>query len=321
MRKRSFIAGAAFMLVAGAAAAADDFPTRPIRIVVASAAGGWLDVNARLVGQAMSEKLGQPVLVENRTGADGRIGTQYVKNAPADGYTMLAVAPSVVVTPALKTDPGYDVFNDFATIGPMARGVFLIVSGPDGPDKSFREFAARARANPDKISYASPGNGSLGYLASEALLKQAGLKVQAVPYKGAAPTVPDVIAGRVAFTAAAPGSVMTLVRSGKMRVLGVTSAQRLPMAPEIPTLAEQGLANFTFYQYHGLLVPAGVPDNVVQKLSEALRWALTRDPVKQRMKDDWAEPWASSPAEFMQFLRQDAARYVKLANDIGLKKE
>jgi tripartite-type tricarboxylate transporter receptor subunit TctC len=258
---------------AGSAGAADSFPTRPVRIVVNTAPGGLVDVTTRLVAEKMREKLGQPVIVENRAGGDGLVGLRSVKAAPPDGYTLLSTAGTIAIQPAVKQDAGYDLVKDFTGVGPMVRSALLMVVGSGQPDKTLADFITRATAYPKAVSYASAGVGTTTHIGAAMFLQQSGLNLMHVPYKGNAAAMPDVMTGRVDMIFEAYGSGASKVKEGTLRALGVTSTTRLPALPEVPTIAEQGVTNFSYYLWIGVVAPAGTPKDVVQRLSDALRSA------------------------------------------------
>jgi len=310
------------LALAGAlnAHADEPFPAKPIRIIVNSAPGALLDATTRAVAQKMAENLGQPVIVENNAGAAGMLGIRQVKNAPADGYTLLTAANTIAQLPALRREPGYEL-KDFTGIGMMNRAPLLMVGPPAQPDKTLAELIARAKATPDNLEYASAGIGTSTHMAAALFLHQTGVRMLHVPYKGNAAAMPDVVGGRVNFIFDGANSSIPLVREGKLRAFGVTSPKRMAGLPEVPTLAEQGLANYSFFVYMGLLARAGTPKPVLQRLAQALRHAQASDAVRERFTRDGAEAGTLSPEEFTEFLRQDHQRTVKLASDLGLPKE
>jgi tripartite-type tricarboxylate transporter receptor subunit TctC len=301
--------------------AAETFPTKPVRIVVNVAAGGLTDVTTRLVAQKMAAKLGQPVVVDNRAGADGLLGIRYVKTSPADGYTLLATAGTVAIQPAVRQDPGYDLIKDFTGIGPMVRSPLVMVVGPNEPDKTLADFMARAKANPNKLSYASAGVGSTTHIGAAMFLHKTGLSLLHVPYKGNGAAMADVIGGRVPMIFEAYGSGAPKIKAGQLRALGVTSTTRLAAFPELPTVAEQGVPNFSYYLYLGLLAPAGTPKDVVQRLSEALRSATSSNDLKERFAADGTEAMTMSPEEFNEFLKRDVAQMAELVTTLKIEKQ
>ena len=319
--KRHFLAACAFTACSVLPAQADTYPSRPIRIIVHSSAGALLDVTTRVVAQEMAKDLGQPIIIENRPGADGLLGIRAVKAAPADGYTLLAAANTVAQLPAFRKDPGYDLAKDFTGIGMMNRAPFLFVGAPSQESKTLAELIANAKARPGELVMAHAGKGTSVHMASALFFHQTGTKFLDVPYKGAAAALPDVVGGRANVMFDGANSSGPLVKEGKLRAYGITSLTRSPVFPDIPTLAEQGLPNYSFYVYLGLLAPANVPKDVVPRLAKALRTALNSDTVKQRFRSDAAEPGTMSPEEFTRFLKEDAARTEKVVADLGYAKE
>jgi tripartite-type tricarboxylate transporter receptor subunit TctC len=307
--------------VASCAAAADDFPSRPIRIVVNTAPGGLTDITTRLVAQKMGEKLGQSVIIDNKAGADGLLGIRYVKTQPADGYTLLGTAGTVAIQPAVKLDPGYDLLKDFTGVGPMVRSPVLLVEGMSQPDETLADFVARAKAKPDQLTYASAGVGTTTHLGAALFLQQAGLKVMHVPYKGNGAAMTDVIAGRVTMIFEAYGSGAGKVKSGQLKALAVSSTKRLPGLPDVPTIAEQGVPGYSYYLWLGLVAPAGTPRDALTKLSEALHFALNSKELKDRMREDGSEPMIMSPDEYTEFLKRDSSQMQKLVDELGIQKQ
>ena len=321
MRKRTFLSLAVALIGSRVARASTAYPDRPIRFVVHAAPGGWLDLTTRVVAQAMSEHLGQPVMMDNRAGADGLIGIRYVKDAAPDGYTVLACASTIALRPALKLDPGYALEKDFVGVGPMAASPFLMLSSPSLRYRTLGEYVAWAHANPTKLNYASPGVGSQAHILGELVSRHVGVKIVDVPYKGVGAALPDVMSGRQNFIFGAAGASLPSVREGRLRCLGVTTSKRLVSAMDLPTLAEQGMAGMNFHQYVGLMVPSGVPRDVIERLSDALKAATASPALRARFTADGAEAMAATPDEFTEFVRQDARRMAKVVADIGLAKE
>jgi tripartite-type tricarboxylate transporter receptor subunit TctC len=318
---RSVLAGALALACLDPAAAADPFPTRPIRIVVPVAAGGWGDTTTRLVAPGMSEKLGQPVIIENRTGAGGQIGIRFVKTAPADGYTLVSTGATLAISAALKREPGYDPLKDFVEVGSMARSPAILVLGSAQPEKTLADLIAQAKAHPNKLSYASAGTGTTTHIAAEMFLRESGLKMLHVPYKGNGAAMPDVVGGRINMIFDAFGSSASLLKGGQLRALGVTSTARLPALPDVPTIAEQGVPRFSYYYWLGLFAPAGTPKEVTQRLQDALRSALTSSALRDRLQADGTEPLLMATEEFKEFVRQEVINTNKLVAELGLPKE
>lgn len=296
-----------------------DYPNRPIRIIVPVPAGGALDISTRLVAQKMSEKLGQPILVENRPGGDTVLATRLVKEMPSDGgYTILAHTNSFSTQPALKKDPGYDPLKDFIPLGPIIRGPVIIEQGSDQPDRSIKDFAARARAS--KLSYASPGIGTAPQLAGAQLLQKLGVDVMHVPYKGASAAYADVVAGRVnLFVDGYAGSAQFLA-SGKMRALAVSGPVRIAVLPDVPTLLELGIdVNYSYWI--GLVLKAGTPRDVVAKLSDALKYATSSKDLVERFRADGVDPSFMTPTEFRDYIAKEIVDSAKLISDLKMAKE
>lgn len=317
--RQIFIATLLFVST-GIASSQDRYPNRPIRIIVNSAPGALLDVTTRAVAQQMSENLGQPVLVENRPGADGMIGIRAAKAAPHDGYTLLTTSNTIAQLPAVKNDPGYEL-KDFVGIGMMNAAPLIMVSAPSLPYRTLADLIAAARASPNKLTFASGGYGTTTHMTAALLMHQAGLKIAHVPYKGMATAMSDIQTGRVDFGFDGGNSSGPHINAGRLRALGITSAKRSPAFPDIPTIAEQGLPGYDYVVYLGLLAPAGTPNDIVQRLAEALRAALASEPVRDRFRRDGAEPGTMTPEAFTAFLQKDMQRTIKMASDLGLEKE
>ena len=313
---------AAFALAGtGPAWAAEAFPTKPIRIIVTSAAGGSLDVTTRHVARAMSEKLGQQIVVENVVGAGGLIAIRNVKAAPADGYTLLAAVNTVLIQQTVAADPGYEVAKDFVGVGPMTRAPFVMVTSATQGDKTFAEVIARAKADPGKITYASAGIGSTTHLAAAMFAQQAGVNLTHIPYKGNAAAWADLMAGRVDLLFEGAGGAANMIRDGRLRGLAITSTRRLDSLPDVPTIAERGVPSYSFYFWVGLLAPAATPKEVLQTLSGAMRSALSNAELKTRFQAEGAEVMSMSPDEFTQFLKNESSVVAKAVADAGVPKQ
>lgn len=319
---RAFLVAAAAMLSAThPVSAADAFPTRPIRIIVNTAPGGSTDVTTRVIAKHLGEYLKQSVVVDNRAGGDGLIGIHTVKSATPDGYTLLGSAGTIAQQMALRQEPGYDLLKDFIGLGIMGRAPFLMVVGAGQPDRTLADFIARAKANPGKLSYASAGTGTVPHFASERFLRQVGIKVVHIPYKGNAPAAPDVQSGRVDMIFDAFNSTSGRIKAGQVRALGVTHSSRLSALPDVPTFAEQGVSNYTAYTWFCLVAPARTPKQVVQWLYDALRSAKASPEIKQRFRDSATEDLDMSLDEFKQFLAREVLASKKLVADLGLEKQ
>jgi tripartite-type tricarboxylate transporter receptor subunit TctC len=310
-----------------AALAAATLPTallaqdsRPIEWVVGYAAGGGSDVVARTVAEAMGKTLGQTIIINNKPGAATNIAAGYVASAK-DGSHMLFTADfaTLAANPWLFAKLPYNAEKDFVPVGMLARFPLLLVVNPNVPAKNFKEFLAWAKAQPNPVSYASAGIGSPHHLAGELLRERSGLKLQHVAYKGAAPAVQDLLAGQVPFGLIDTASVQQYVTAGKLRAIAVASPARLPTMPDIPTLSEQGLADFTAYAWQGLVVPAGTPPEMVTKYSKALQAALESAPVKARFQALGLEAMPGTPQQMASFTRAERERWGKLVQTAGIK--
>jgi tripartite-type tricarboxylate transporter receptor subunit TctC len=313
---------AAMLVFAGAASAsaADPFPSKPIHIVVAAAAGGGLDITSRLMAQKMQEYLHQSVVVENRAGAETMLGTRYVKESAPDGYTILAQANGFSVLPALKIDPGFDPLKDFTGIGLMVKAPMVTEVPNTAPEKNLADIIARARAQPGQLTYGTGGAGTPQQLSSAAFHLKAGLKMTEVAYKGAGPTLIDVAGGRLNMTNDMYVSSSPYIKSGTIRPIAVTSEHRMAPLPDVPTYKEQGV-DVVFYLWLGLVAPAGTPKEVVQKLSDALHYATSDKDIVARFSAEGSELGHESPDEFNAFLRKDVADGAKTIAALKLEKQ
>ncbi|XAH22010.1 tripartite tricarboxylate transporter substrate binding protein [Xylophilus sp. GW821-FHT01B05] len=293
------------------------YPQKPIRIIASSAVGGLLDAHARLYALKMSEKLGQPVTVENRPGANGALAYSAVRGAERDGYTLLATSDTIAIRAARQRDPGYDLEKDFTGIGLFSRAPVVLLTGNGQRERNFSELAARARTAPDTLTYASSGEGTTTHLAAALLLQQASVRMLHVPYKGNAAAKPDVIGGRVNVML----GVLQDLGAGNMRALGVSATKRVPAYPDIPTLAEQGAADFSWYPWFGLVAPSGVPKDVVQRLAQAMQYAAQSDDIRRYMEREGSELVAMSPEQFTASMRETRLRIERLAADLDWPKE
>ena len=302
--------------------AQDRFPSKPLRIVVPVPPGGNLDAVTRLIAEPLAANLGQPVLVENRTGASSTLGTRFVAQAPADGYTILAMANTFLSTPVVMAGAGYDAANDFAGISMLVRVANMVVVATSSPFQSMSDLIAAARAKPGEISYATAGAGSVGHIAAERFSRQIGLTLLHVPYKGNGPALIDLVGGRVAMMFDQVSTSAPQIRNNRLRALGIASNVRSNVLPEVPTLSEAGVKGFEDYTFNGLAVPAAVPREVVNRLHAALVKVLQDQTLRDRFATQGIEVVPSaSPEEFTRFMRDEVARYGKLAKDANIKVE
>jgi len=319
--KISALALAALGAVPLAALAQPQWPAKPVTIVVAYPAGGAADMLARLVAPKMSAVLGQPVVIENRGGAAGQIGAGYVAQARADGYTLLVDGGGYAINPTLFPKLPYDPAKAFAPVGILGVFPLVLTTSPAYSAKTTAELVQAARAAPDAVSYASPGTGSTQHLATEQFLQQAKVKMVHIPYKGGSPAMADVMGGHVPVYVANIGSSLPNMKAGKLRPLAVMAAQRSPLLPDVPTLAEAGVANAEAYEWNGMFMPAGVPPAVAAKLTAALKAALEAPDVKERITSVGGEPFSGGTAEVKKFIDLQAQRMGKVMRDGNIRAE
>ena len=305
------------VLIAGASApgAAQTYPSRPIKIVAPFPAGGGYDFLSRMIGQKMTETWGQPVVVENRAGANGNIGTDFVAKAPADGYTLLMGGNSpIALNVSLYPKLPYDPVRDFEAISRVATQPNLFAAHPTVPVKSVADLIRHAKANPGKITYASNGNGSPQHLAAEQLKQMAGIDMVHVPYKGAAPTAAALLAGEVSVAFNVILLPLPHVQAGRLTGLAVASSRRSPLAPDIPTLTELGFP-IDIDTWYGLVAPAGTPRDIIVKLNGETVRILNLPELKERTRSQGIELAGSTPGEFATFIKADIAKWGKVIRD------
>ena len=293
---------------------------RPIEWVVGYPAGGGSDAVARTIAEVMSKTLGQPIVVTNKPGAATNIAAAYVANAKDTGHVLFtADFATLAANPWLFAKLPYNVDKDFMPVGMLARFPLLLVAAPNVPAKNFQEFLAWARRDAKGVSYASAGVGSPHHLAAEMLRERTGLKMQHIAYRGAAPAVQDLLGGQVPFGLIDTASVQQYIAAGKLRAIGVASPERLANMPDVPTLAEQGLSDFTAYAWQGLVVPAGTPADTVAKLSKALQSALDSAPVKARFQALALEALPGTPQQMATYTKLERERWGRLVQVSGIK--
>lgn len=294
------------------------YPTKPLRFVVGLAPGGATDIVARLVGQKLTESLGQPVIVDNRSGAAGSIGAGIVQKAPADGYTLLVVSSSFAINPSLYELP-FDPLKDFVPVIQIAQAPFLLVVHPSLKVESVKDLIAAAKAKPGTMYFSSGGNGGSGHLAGELFKRMADVQIDHVPFRGGSPAVQGVLSGQVQFTFSAIVAGLQHARAGRLRALGVTSLKRSRAAPEIPTIAEAGVPGYQTLTWYGILAPAGTSPRIVTRLNDAVAKVVRLPDIAEKLLSDGAEPVGGTPAEFGRHLADEIARFRKLTSEIGLK--
>ena len=297
------------------------YPTKPVRLVVPFAPGGGTDIVARLLAQQLGESLGQSVVADNRGGAGSTLGTEIVAKAPPDGYTLLLGNISLAFNAELYKKLSYNAVRDLAPITLVAVQPNILVVHPSLGTNTLKDFLALARANPQKYSYASAGTGSGTHLAGELLKMLTKVDIVHVPYKGTGPALNDLIGGQVQMMVSTFASALPHTRTGRLRALAVTTAKRSNAAPDVPTLAEAGVAGFEYSTWYGLLAPAGVRADIVGKLNAAAKQVLARDDIRQKFEGQGVEPLWNTPAEFSAYLTSETAKWGKVVRATGAKAE
>jgi tripartite-type tricarboxylate transporter receptor subunit TctC len=297
--------------------AQDKYPSRPITLIVPQAAGGANDAIARVVGQKLSELLGQGVIIENRPGAGGNVGTASAAKAKPDGYTlMLTVNSAHVINPSLYKSTGFDPVKDFEPVSPVATAGYVLVANPAFPAKNVAELVAAAKAQPGKITIASAGNGTLNHLIGEMLGKATGIDLVHVPYKGASAAVTDLVGGQVQVSVQSLPSSISFIKTGKLKVLGVVNEKRVAALPEVPTIGET-VKGFGSTPWYGLFAPAGTPKAIVAQLNAAVAKALDAKDVQDKLAGVGCEPYRGTPEYFAGVIRDDLPRWAKIVKDSG----
>ena len=294
-----------------------DYPSKPVTLVVPQNAGGTNDIVGRVVGQKLAEALGGTVVVENRVGAGGNIGTAYAAKAPKDGYTLLmTISSSQAINPALYKSPGFDPVKDFVPIALVGSVPNVLVVNPAFPAKSLDEFLKVVKAKPGQYQYASAGNGTLNHLLGEMLNQSAGLELQHIPYKGVAPAMTDVIGGQVPMAFASLPSVLPYLKQGRLLALGVSSPKRSPALPDVPAIAEK-VPGYAGTLWVGLFAPRGIPAPVEQKLQQAMAKALAAPETKAALAQQGVEMASATPQQFATLLQDDMARWARIVKASG----
>lgn len=313
--------GMGLLGLAAGAAAQQNFPLKPVRIIVPSVPGGGTDSSTRFVTTKLEEFLGQRVIVENRAGAGSIVGTEAVARAAPDGYTLLAAISSMTIQPSMQKSLPFDPVRDFAPVSQFVVLPNMLVGHTSLQPKNVKELIAFSKARPGQLEFASAGTGSNLHLCMEMFLSMAGLKMVHVPYKGASQAIADVVAGYVPFMVTNMITGTQQVGAKRLRAYGVTGATRSKIAPDIPTIAEQGVPGYEAVQWYGLMAPAGTPKDVVAKLHKGVVFALQDPGVRERFQSSGADPVGSSPEEFSALVRAEVAKWAKVVRAAGLKPE
>ena len=310
MRSRCLAVSALLLAVPGAASA-QAWPQKPVRMVVPWPAGGGVDTTARIIGQKLGEALGQTVIIDNRVGATGTIGADFVAKAPPDGYTLIATSPPLIMTPSLLAKLPYDPLTAFAPVTNIVAMPFYFIAHPSVPAKGVQELLALARAQPGKVTFASSGSGSGSHLIGELLRQYAKVDLLHVPYKGTAPALSDTVGGQTALMFSDP-SAIPMIKGGRLRALAVTSATRHAVMPDVPTMAEQGLKEIEVINWYPLLAPAGTPRDIVQRLNAEVGRIVATPDVRDRMLAQGLDPAPSTPEALGATMRGEHARWARV---------
>ena len=301
------------------AAMAHDYPAKPIRLIAPFAPGGATDVLARIAAQKLNERMGQPVVVENRTGAGGTIGAEQVAKAAPDGYTLLMGGVPHAIAVSLYPKLGYDLTKDLSAIAEVASFPSMIVLHPSLPAKNVKELIALAKARPGQLNFGSAGNGSPNQLALELFKALAGVNMAHIPYKGAGQVVGDLLAGQLQLASMGFPVAMPHVKAGRLRAIAVTGAARSPLLPDLTTVAEAGLPGFDVTSWYGVFGPAALPRDIVVKLNAEIGRGINAPELKERLTALGAEPSTKSPDAFSQYVRDEIARWAKVVKASGAK--
>ncbi len=320
MRIFSCIVALAFLLLT-VGVEAQTYPSKTVRLIVPYPPGGSNDIVGRMVAMQLGERLGQQVVVDNRAGAGGTLGTDLAAKALPDGYTILLVSVSHAFNPSIYSKLSYDPEKSFAPVAMLGTGPVVVLVSPNLGVNSLGELIALAKAKPGQLNYASAGIGSLQHLASALFVLQAGIDVVHVPYKGGGPAMVDVIAGQAQFSVASLIQSLPHMRSGKLKALAMSGAKRSPVIPDVPTISEAGVPGYEAYNWWGLLVPAGTPPPVIDRLHAAVTEILTSKESAKRLESEGAEAVRMSSAEFGRFVAAETAKWAKVAKQAGIRAE
>lgn len=309
------------VLVTAGVQAQTAFPSKPVTMIVPFPPGGPTDLVARVIAQKMSESMGQPVVVDNRGGANGNLGAMLAVKAPADGYTLLYNTSSITLSPALYKSLSYDVKRDLAPVALTAVVPLALVVSPSVPANTVKEFIAYAKANPGKLSYGSAGNGNVTHLGAFQFVQANGIDAVHIPYKGSAPADVDLVGGQIQFMTDTVNSIMPFVRDKRLKMLAVTTSKRMSLFPDVPTLAESGMTGFEVGAWQGVMVPAKTPPQIIQRLNSEVMKALQTSEVRQKLALQGAEPLGSTPEAYGEYVQKELTRWAKLVKQTGVTLE
>jgi tripartite-type tricarboxylate transporter receptor subunit TctC len=312
----------ATLILCAGSASAQSYPSRPVKMIVAFPPGGATDIVARLVSQKLTEMWGHQVLVDNRAGASGTIGTDVAAKSPADGYTMLlGTMGNLTANPALYHNLTFDVARDLAPVTLVVAVNFVMVTHPSFPPKTVRELIALAKERPGQINYASSGAGGAPHLGAELFKGMAGVNLQHIPYKGSGPSFTDLLGGQVSLTIDSLAQALPYIKTGRLRALAVTGAKRASMLPEVPTMAEAGVPGYELTNWFGLVVPAGTPRDIVTRINADVVKILKMPDVRERLFGMATEPVGNTPEEFGAFMKSETAKWARVIKEAGITAE
>jgi tripartite-type tricarboxylate transporter receptor subunit TctC len=304
------------------AATAQSYPTKPVRWVIPFPPGGGTDTISRTLAQKLSETWHQQVIADNRPGSGGTIGLAIAAKLPADGYNLvLGQLANVAIAPALYPKLQYDPVKDFTPISLALTSPLILVVHPSVPAKNVKELIALARAKPDSITFGSPGNGTTGHLATEIIRSEGKVRMVHIPYKGAVPAFTGLLGGEIAVYMSSIQPAIPMLKAGRVRALGVTSAKRIPSLPDVPTIAESGLPGYEVTNWYGVMAPAGVPKDVLTKIHADVERALKQKDVQQRFEAEGGDPTPTTPEQFAAFIKNEVVKWGKAVKDSGAKVE
>ena len=319
-RLAALFAGLVALTVSAVTEAADSYPSKPLRMVITFPAGGPSDVVVRLVTQRMTEEWGHPVIIDNRGGAGGIVGTEVVAHAPPDGYTFLVgTAGGMTITPALHAKLSYDPFRDFAPVGMLVMNPQILIAHPSVPAKTVRELVQYAKERPGQLNFGSAGSGTATHLGLELLKLSTGMQAVHVPYKGGAPALTDLVGGQIQLLWLSIPSVLPHVKSGRLRALAVSTLKRSASALEVPTVAESGYPGFEYANWNALFAPATTPQARIAKINARVVKALNEPEIAQKLVAQGADPAPGTPAELGRYMHTDHERWKKVISSAGIK--
>ena len=306
--------------LAAVAAPAQQYPTKPVRWIVPFPPGGGTDVISRAIAQKLTEAWGQQVIADNRPGSGGTIGLAAATKSPADGYTVvLGQLANVAIAPALYTRLPYDPLKELQPVTLVLSAPLILVAHPSLPAKNTRELLALARAKPDAITFGSPGNGTTGHLAAEVIKSTTGVKMTHVPYKGASPAITGLLGGEIAIYVSSIPPALPFMKAGRLKAIGVTSAKRTATLPDVPTIAESGLPGYEVTNWYGVMVPAGVPKDILARLHTEIVRILQLPEVRQRFAGEGGDVAPNTPEQFAAFIRSEIAKWGRAVKDSGAR--